>query len=77
MEEPQRPTLSRELDRGTLDAHRLLVMWLFICSIVTGLSFVALVLYFDVTGGGGLTIGVAVIVAGGWWRLREQLAPAV
>lgn len=65
MEEPQRPTQSSELDRGTLDAHRLLVMWLFICSIVIGLSFVALVLYFDVTGGGGLTIGVAVIVAGG------------
>jgi len=39
-------------------------MWLFICAIIIGLSFLALVLYFDVTGGGGVTIGVAVMVAG-------------
>ena len=76
MEEPQRPTLSRELDRGTLDAHRLLVMWLFICSIVIGLSFVALVLYFDV-GRRRAYHWSRGNSCRGWWRLREQLAPAV
>jgi len=50
--------------QGTLDAHRLLVMWLFISTLVVGLGFLALVLYFDVTGRGGVTIMVAVIVAG-------------
>jgi hypothetical protein len=64
MEEPQRFPISRKPEPGALDAHRLLVMWLFICTIVIGLSFLALVLYFDVTGGGGVTIGVAVMVAG-------------
>jgi hypothetical protein len=56
--ESQRP------DQDTLDAHRLLVMWLFISTIVVGLAFLALVLYFDVTGRGGVTVMVAVIVAG-------------
>lgn len=51
-------------DQGTLDAHRLLVMWLFISTLTIGLGFLALVLYFDVTGRGGVTIMVAVIVAG-------------
>ena len=51
-------------DQGTLDAHRLLVMWLFISTLIIGLGFLALVLYFDVTGRGGVTIMVAVIVAG-------------
>jgi hypothetical protein len=51
-------------DPGTLDAHRLLVMWLFISTLVIGLGFLALVLYFDVTGRGGVTIMPAVIVAG-------------
>lgn len=50
--------------QGTLDAHRLLVMWLFISTLAIGLGFLALVLYFDVTGRGGVTIMVAVIVAG-------------
>jgi hypothetical protein len=51
-------------DQGTLDAHRLLVMWLFIATSAIGLGFLALVLYFDATGRGGVTITVAVIVAG-------------
>jgi hypothetical protein len=51
-------------DQGTLDAHRLLVMWLFISTLIIGLGFLALVLYFDVTGRGGVTIMIAVIVAG-------------
>jgi hypothetical protein len=51
-------------DQGTLDAHRLMVMWLFISTLVIGLGFLALVLYFDVTGRGGVTIMIAVIVAG-------------
>lgn len=53
-----------EIDEGTIDAHRLLVMWLFICTIAVGLSFLALVLYFNFTGGGGLTVGIAVMAAG-------------
>ncbi len=56
--EPQRA------DQGTLDAHRLLVMWLFISTLVIGLGFLALVLYFDVTGRGGVTVLLAVLVAG-------------
>lgn len=51
-------------DKGTLDAHRLMVMWLFISTLVIGLGFLAFVLYFDATGKGGLTILIAVIVAG-------------
>jgi hypothetical protein len=57
-------TISSEPDEGTIDAHRLLVMWLFICTITIGLSFLALVLYFDATGRGGLTVGIAVMAAG-------------
>jgi hypothetical protein len=63
MEEPQRTAISREPDPDTLDAHRLLVMWLFICTIVIGFAFIALVIYFDVTGS-GITIEAAVMVAG-------------
>jgi hypothetical protein len=55
---------SQVTDQGTLDAHRLLVMWLFISTLTIGLGFLGLVLYFDVTGRGGLTIMIAVIVAG-------------
>jgi hypothetical protein len=55
---------SGEPDQGTLDAHRLLVMWLFISTLVVGGAFLALVLYFHWTGRGGVTIGTAVIVAG-------------
>ena len=55
---------SQSPDQGTLDAHRLLVMWLFISTLVVGLGFLTLVLYFYVTGRGGVTIMVAVIVAG-------------
>ena len=67
MEEPlneSRLTASQPTDPGTLDAHRLLVMWLFISTLVVGLGFLMLVLYFDVTGRGGVTITIAVIVAG-------------
>ena len=55
---------SQTPDQGSLDAHRLLVMWLFISTLAIGLGFLALVLYFDVTGRGGGTIMIAVIVAG-------------
>lgn len=55
---------SQESERGSLDAHRLMVMWLFISTLAIGLGFLALILYFDVTGRGGVTIMVAVIVAG-------------
>src|SRR5690349_3413754 len=51
-------------DRSTLDAHRLLVMWLFICTLSLGIPFLALVLYFDQTGRGGVTIMTPVMVAG-------------
>jgi hypothetical protein len=54
---------SQTPNQSTLDAHRLLVMWLFISTITIGVGFLALVLYFDVTGRGGLTIMIAVIVA--------------
>jgi len=55
---------SQTPNQSTLDAHRLLVMWLFISTVTIGLGFLALVLYFYVTGRGGLTIMIAVIVAG-------------
>jgi hypothetical protein len=64
MEEPQRIAISREPDYGPLDAHPRLVVWLFICTVVAALLFIPLVLYFDVTEHGGLTIGVTVLVAG-------------
>jgi hypothetical protein len=51
-------------DRGTLDAHRLMVMWLFISTLFIGFGFLALVLYFELTGRGHVTIMIAVIVAG-------------
>lgn len=57
-------TASTKYDQSNLDAHRLLVMWLFISTIAIGLGFLAMVLYFDATGRGGLTIMIAVIVAG-------------
>ena len=53
-----------EPDRSTLDAHRLLVMWLFICTLSAGIPFLILVLYFDVTGRGGVTIMISVMAAG-------------
>ncbi len=37
---------STEPDHSTLDAHRLLVMWLFICTLSAGIPFLVLVLYF-------------------------------
>ena len=55
---------SHEPDQGTLDAHRLLVMWLFISTLAVGAGFLSLMLYFHWTGQGGVTIGTAVIVAG-------------
>jgi len=55
---------SQKPDQGTLDAHRLMVMWLFISTLVIGFGFLALVLYFHFTGRGGVTIMIAVIVAG-------------
>lgn len=54
----------RKPDQDTLDAHRLMVMWLFISTMALGLGFLILMLYFDMTGKGGVTIMVAVIVAG-------------
>ena len=62
--EPQRVAISREPDYGAVDAHPRLVVWLFICTVVGCLLFIPLVLYFDVTGDGRLTIGVTVLVAG-------------
>lgn len=53
-----------KLDQDTLDAHRLMVMWLFITTITIGLGFLILMIYFDQTGKGGVTIMVPVIVAG-------------
>ena len=53
----------QENDQAALDAHRLLVMWLFISTLVLGLVFLAVMLYFDKTGRGP-SIMVAVIVAG-------------
>jgi hypothetical protein len=55
---------SQEPDQGTLDAHRLLVMWLFVSTLVIGLAFLTLILYFHHTGRGGVTIMIPVIVAG-------------
>jgi hypothetical protein len=55
---------STEPDRSTLDAHRLLVMWLFICTLSAGIPFLILVLYFDATGRGGVTIMIPVMIAG-------------
>ena len=53
----------QEPDQDTLNAHRLLVMWLFVSTLVLGLAFLALMLDFDKTGRGP-SIMVAVIVAG-------------
>jgi hypothetical protein len=39
-------------------------MWLFISTLIIGFGFLALVLFFDRTGRGGVIIMVAVIVAG-------------
>jgi hypothetical protein len=55
-----------ERDRGTLDAYRLLVMWLFICTLSAGIPFLTLVLYFDRTGRGGVTIMIR-----SWCSLRQ------
>jgi hypothetical protein len=55
---------SQEPDQDTLDAHRLLVMWLFVSTFVVGLAFLALILYFVNTESKGLTIMIPVIVAG-------------
>lgn len=55
MEEPERPAM--------LDAHRLLVMWLFICTIIVSSLLIVVVIFFDTTGG-GLTIEAAVMAAG-------------
>jgi hypothetical protein len=55
---------SPDPDRSTLDAHRLLVMWLFICTLAVGIPFVGLAFYFALTGRGNLTIMTPVMVAG-------------
>lgn len=55
---------SMDPDRSTLDAHRLLVMWLFICTLSVGIPFLILVLYFSETDHGGVTIMIPVMVAG-------------
>lgn len=51
-------------DRDTIDAHRLMVMWLFISTLFISFGFLAFVLYFELTGRGHVTIMIAVIVAG-------------
>src|SRR5262245_65160549 len=55
MEDPERPAM--------LDAHRLLVMWLFICTVIVSSLLIVVVIFFDTTGG-GLTIEAAVMAAG-------------
>src|SRR5262245_32346881 len=55
MEDPERPAM--------LDAHRLLVMWLFICTVIVSSLLIVVVIFFDTTGG-GLTIEAAVMPAG-------------
>lgn len=62
-------------------AHRLPVTWLFIATLTVGLGFLALFLYDDVTGRGGVTITIAAVVAGASRRprfrdyRRSDLAP--
>ena len=51
-------------DRQSADAHRLLLVSLFLGTLVVGIPFLATVLYFDKTGNGGLTILSCVLVAG-------------
>jgi hypothetical protein len=63
-EQRKAPSESADPDRSTLDAHRLLVMWLFICTISAGIPFLIFVLYFSATGRGGVTIMIPVMVAG-------------
>jgi hypothetical protein len=58
------PIILSEPDDGTINAHCLLVKWLFVCTATIGLPFAALVLYFDASGRGRLTVGIAVIAAG-------------
>jgi hypothetical protein len=51
------------IDKATVDAHRLLVMWLFIATLFLSVAFMALMLYLDRTGSGP-SIMVVVIVSG-------------
>ena len=51
------------IDKATVDAHRLLVMWLFIATLILGLAFLFVMLNLDRTGSGP-SIMVVVIVSG-------------
>ncbi len=62
--EPETGKPAKIADQETLDAHQLLVLCLFISTTVIGLAFLILILYFDKTGRGGVTVMVAVIAAG-------------
>ena len=55
--DPQQETSTelRRTDPGSLDAHRLMVMCVFISTAVIGMVFLGLVLYFNATGRGGVT----------------------
>jgi len=52
-----------EPDQATLDAHRLMVMWLFIATLLVALTFLVLMLRFDITGQGP-SVMVVVIISG-------------
>ena len=51
-------------DRQSADAHRLLLVSLFLGTVLLGMPFLGMVLYYDRTGQGGLTILSCVLVAG-------------
>lgn len=51
-------------ERQSADAHRLLLVTLFQGTTVLGTPFLDMVLYYDKTGQGGLTILTCVLVAG-------------
>jgi hypothetical protein len=62
--QPKNAGVPPKTDQETLDAHQLLVMCLFISTLVIGSAFLLLILYFDKTGRGGITVLMPVIVAG-------------
>jgi hypothetical protein len=70
---PEARSKEDEGDQDVLDAHRLMVMWLFVSTLIIGVAFLALMLYFDKTGRGGITIMVAVIVAGAFGGFVSSL----
>ena len=65
VETPDIPKVPRPPDdRQSADAHRLLLVSLFLGTTVLGMPFLGMVLYYDKTGQGGLTILTCVLVAG-------------